>query len=93
MRLPKSLNLETLMAKPVPGDMTIGEMRKYIMTTESIAAVKAASNYPDQVRVRILDNNGKEASDDMTMSQFRREVKAGKLRVAIDDGEGGALVA
>lgn len=92
--LPESLRPERLQLLELPDDTTLGEVRKFIMRSSMIAAIRAKSRYPDRVRFRVLDNAaGKEVPDHVTIGEVRQRIAAGDdVALAIDDGEGGALV-
>ena len=87
-----SISLATFMKGAAPGDVTLGELIAAAMHGPEIEAIRQHSKYPDRVRLRVVDNNGAAAALEMTLATMRRLVRAGKLHISIDDGEGGERV-
>lgn len=85
--LPKSLDLKFLMAREMPGDVTLAQALGRNHCYQAHLAIS-----PDRVRVRFLDEKGKEAHGEMLLSTARKLISDGQLHIVIDDGEGGELV-
>jgi hypothetical protein len=91
MKLPKSLDPETLLAgRAIPSDITLGESRAFIMQRPQIQELqKIAKDGKVQIRFWIGTHPDKtEAPDDMTISQWRKQNGS----ISIDDGSGGMRV-
>jgi hypothetical protein len=80
-----SLDIAHLLGKPVPRDMTLGELKPYALTIPEVRAMGAT-------RVRFVDLDGEELPDSMTLAAFQRLASAGKAVLSIDDSEGGLPV-
>jgi hypothetical protein len=91
-KLPNSLSIGNLLLRECPSDMTLAEMNKFLMTTRSMKAVMKQSRHPDRFRIRYLNNNGQPYPETMTVGKMRELAEKKQLTIAIDDGEGGALV-
>lgn len=90
-KLPKSLDLESLMRKEAPADVTVGEMRRSLPSQDFWKALMRHTKGRAQLHVRWRATN-EEVSDDMTLAEMRRGVANGTIAMSIDDGSGGELV-
>jgi hypothetical protein len=86
--LPSSLDIEALLNRPAPRDMTLGELRAYVMTLPEIKRIGATHvRFVD--RREELEDGECELPDDTTLAAFQRLVKAGTAIISIDDDSGG----
>jgi len=49
------------------------------------------SKFADRLQVRLLDDDGADLPDEMTLDEFRALVAVGRAHLVIDDMSGGVL--
>lgn len=86
-KLPNCLSPEVLEVKQIPGDVTLGVSREFVLRSPLVADLRAACRDGRALRLRFLVD-GVECPDEMLIREWRR--RAGTL--AIDDGSGGTRV-
>jgi len=84
-------NIEALSRSAAPGDVTLGEMRGFIRNSELFAKLRSVSKFADRLQVRLLDDDGADLPDEMTLDEFRALVAVGRAHLVIDDMSGGVL--
>lgn len=91
------LDPKTYTAGAAPGDVTLGDMKRYLMKDPVMRPLIAVSKYSDRVRIRYvlvdgLENPIGECLDSMTLLEFRGLVAEGRAIISIDDSDGGVPV-
>lgn len=85
------IDLDALMKRQVPDDISLGEMRGYLMNSDLVGTL--ASHTARPIRIRFLTKNEVELPDHMTVGEFRELANQGVGRLVIDDMGGGVFAA
>jgi hypothetical protein len=87
--------METILGLQLPGDLTLGESKKYIENSKVFDELKVQMqpHKRPMLRIRFLSlPSREELSDDMTIREFQALAKQDKAVIAIDDQGGGQKV-
>lgn len=88
--LPPELSPNRICA--APDDITLGTFIRATMNGPAIAAIRARSSRPSEVRLSVLHPDGSPVSGALTLGEVRRLAALGEVIISIDDGGGGEFV-
>jgi len=93
MALPKSLSIESMLTRAFPDDITLAQARAVFFASDIARELRSQAHFPEKLRLRyLLKPEDTELPDDTTMGEIRKLVKAGRVRIVIDDMGGGVLL-
>jgi len=93
-KLPKSLNMATLLAMSPPPDVTLDVVKSHFMHGDVGRALAGKVKPHKQIRIRFVMETEPETEcpDSMTLAEFRELANALKAYISIDDLDGGLPV-
>lgn len=90
MKLPKTLDINHIMLRGAPSDITIAELRAYIRSCDWFVLLLIHCPRAD---VLVIDNDGNKAPDDTSLKIMRKRINAGEWHLTLtdvgDEGDGG----
>jgi hypothetical protein len=86
------MKVEDFMNKRLPGDITLGQCRRYMLTTPEMKSL--ARHFIGGITIKCWGPDGHECSDDLTLGQFRRMADQGEAHITVEasSGDGGLRV-
>lgn len=92
MKIPKGFSIQEIMNGAMPGDITLGEARAFMLQSPELKSLASMVKSGRSLGIRYLRGNTEEQyPDTMLLSEFRTLVLLKQARLSVDDSDGGVL--